>query len=286
MFPMHTVYGYIPPGQNTITPGNQRNGTWILSLLPQLDQQVVFNQVNFSLPIYGQMSTNGMQQIGGLKITTLHCPSDAVVGAPMQGLENTNYRGASSIHWNDQGWARDPWAGVFADWQCTRIADIQDGTSQTIMIGETSTYGWVGGPAVGWGCGGGRQRGQNDGVTCAAMVNPAVNYTLGPGNVTQPIHPDGQTGYTPWWNNIYQDGPGYCAYWGINTDWPGCSSVHTGGAQFCMADGSVRFINQTINSGWVAPGGGMSVWISLNTRNSSGATPWWGGYTENTSGDY
>jgi hypothetical protein len=35
----------------------------------------------------------------------------------------------------------------------------------------------------------------------------------------------------------------------MNTEWPAAGSVHPGGAQFCKADASVKFISETISTG-------------------------------------
>jgi prepilin-type processing-associated H-X9-DG protein len=35
----------------------------------------------------------------------------------------------------------------------------------------------------------------------------------------------------------------------MGTEWTGAGSTHPGGAQFCRADGSVKFISETISTG-------------------------------------
>ena len=54
MFPPACIYGYLPPGVSTLTSGMQRCTTWIWHMLPQLDQQTVFNQWNVNAPLLGQ----------------------------------------------------------------------------------------------------------------------------------------------------------------------------------------------------------------------------------------
>lgn len=62
-------------------------------------------------------------------------------------------------------------------------------------------------------------------------------------------------------------------YWhhAMNNDWPGPGSLHPGGAQFALADASVRFIPETISVGQAALGGNDestgqngNVWAALH----------------------
>jgi prepilin-type N-terminal cleavage/methylation domain-containing protein/prepilin-type processing-associated H-X9-DG protein len=280
MFPLNEMFGIMLPGQTTQTSGNQRSTSWITAMLPQLEQQALFNQINFSLPIYFQTTQGGggvaAKRLVTFKIPSLHCPSDNIPqGGLYAGAEYTNYSGCQGCYWSQNGWAQDPWSGVFADWQTTTIADIKDGTSQTIMLGETATYGFTGGPQA-WTNGGGVQRPQTSAVGRAALFGPASYATLPSTGGYFGCYPDGSgcgTGYY-WFNypaNPPWDGPQFNGYYGINAEWPGTNSVHSGGTQVCMADGSTRFLNQTINGGmW------NSVWWALVTRNGLGSQLWRG----------
>ncbi len=49
--------------------------------------------------------------------------------------------------------------------------------------------------------------------------------------------------------------PTFLAAWGPNAEWPGASSLHPGGINIGLADGSVRFVAQTIV---------YDTWIKLN----------------------
>ena len=97
-----------------------------------------------------------------------------------------------------------------------RMADVRDGTSQTIMFGHTS------GIAMGF-----------DNVWCASTGS--ANGTGLPINFN--IRASEQAGSF------------FCPGCAIGTPWRGrgFQSHHSGGSMFCMADGSVKFLTQTID---------------------------------------
>ncbi len=109
-----------------------------------------------------------------------------------------------------------------------------------------------------------------------ALISPPYSDSQGTSNGSTGGYPspDGANNPQPswaWWRagpHAYK--PTYLACWGINTDWPGPGSFHPGGAQFTMADGSVRFIPETVefNGDW---NNQLGVWMKLNT--SSGGLP-------------
>jgi prepilin-type processing-associated H-X9-DG protein len=58
----------------------------------------------------------------------------------------------------------------------------------------------------------------------------------------------------------------------MNNNWPGAGSHHPGGGMFLQADGSVRYISETISTGGDAngPAGDAegefgNVWVSIHT---------------------
>jgi prepilin-type N-terminal cleavage/methylation domain-containing protein/prepilin-type processing-associated H-X9-DG protein len=113
-----------------------------------------------------------------------------------------------------------------------RIADVLDGTTNTIMIGETlvaqceyqrfgNPWGWAGYNTV--------QQGQ----------------TIQPINWPIDVRPN-----QPGWNGSCASScpgvdPAHCI-WNWHVTW-GFKSNHPGGANFCFADGSVHFITETID---------------------------------------
>ena len=126
-----------------------------------------------------------------------------------------------------------------------RLADITDGTSNTLMIGEFLPFqnGDARHSTVEEG-GGGWQR-SGSGVATGTTIIP-INYrTTTDIPPTDPKSP-GESCVDPL-HNIYN--------WNVSF---GFKSNHTGGAQFVYADGSVHFVQQTID---------MQVYQWLGCRN-------------------
>jgi prepilin-type N-terminal cleavage/methylation domain-containing protein/prepilin-type processing-associated H-X9-DG protein len=137
------------------------------------------------------------------------------------------------------GYVASPWHGNSFDATDIRgmfnrlgvvmtFANVPDGLSNTIMLGECTigqndqlrfNYGWYG---------------YNGGNNIASTTMP-INYATDPNN----------TG----WSGVAYDGS--CTNWQTNVwNWNlslGFKSKHMGGANFCLADGSVRYISQDID---------------------------------------
>jgi prepilin-type N-terminal cleavage/methylation domain-containing protein/prepilin-type processing-associated H-X9-DG protein len=107
-----------------------------------------------------------------------------------------------------------------------RMADVTDGTSNTILIGETK-------------CGENEFQ-RYDGGGGWSMYNNAsemqtiqpINYPVNRDDIVQPC-------CTP------DTGPAHCV-WNWHITW-GAKSNHTGGANFAFVDGSIHFIGQNID---------------------------------------
>lgn len=232
-----------------------RHFTFLTMLLPYMDQAPMYNQINFSAPAWGQAHVNK-------QLPVLTCPTDTGMGelpGTNRNISVTSYSGSEGYHWwNESG---STIGGVFTPDTHTRIADISDGTSNTIAVAETCSVAYKNGP---WGtCGTGEPRnGAGEAVPrCAFLATTFTGAVAAGGNSTYP-HPDGSS-ISGWFlgGGPHHYNPIYMYLSGLNTDWPGAGSLHVGGAHALMADGSVRFLNENLSY--------AGIWVALNTRKGN-----------------
>jgi prepilin-type processing-associated H-X9-DG protein len=200
--------------------------TWRAYLLPYLEQEAVWNQVEASYRLKQNWTLIEHEPTRTLVLPVFICPTDERVHHPwiVQGnpYSHSSYLGVSGDRIADG-------KGVLYYKSSVRLTDIQDGTSNTIMIGEKPpspdmVYGF-------WYAGVGQDfQGDLDGHMAVRTINLAKLRYLG-----YYFCPNGPFAY----------GPGriddYCSsfqFW----------SLHSGGANFAIADGSVRFLNYSADS--------------------------------------
>jgi prepilin-type N-terminal cleavage/methylation domain-containing protein len=264
-FPRSQTWGRVVGG----TMGAYHH-TWITSILPYIDQAPLYNQVNFNLPAY--VSGSGLTAVPqphlGVQLDVIRCPSDGLNGEwpspTSNNLAITWYSACEGGDWwnrpiNGDDLGNQLYGGIFTDHYNCPIGAITDGTSNTIMVGENTSGGFTGN---GWQTNGqGKPRTRTYGGIVYRPAFTGATFTVALGacqGCTQAgwpaicTHPDGSA-VGGWWNDwmtgavMYH--PVFGAVLGINGEWEGAQSMHVGGAQFALADGSVRFINQNIN--WV-----------------------------------
>jgi prepilin-type N-terminal cleavage/methylation domain-containing protein len=258
-FPTAGTLTLAKPLPSSSAPPNHH--TWLTALLPYVEQGPLYAMTNIKAPAWGQ-------PVVSADIPLLHCPSDAgfTQADETQGIAATTYAGSEGYHWWSTAnldpawggnWAQLPkagdYCGLFACTRTFRIADITDGTSNVVAISETDSYAYKWGGFQTTNTGVRRTRGE-------AVFRAAFVYTGYTGASIQPpyLWPDGSAPADGAWfrKAPYDYPPSYITAWGINTEWPGASSMHTGGVMCARADGSVGFYRSTMPWGlWVAVNG-------------------------------
>jgi len=258
-----------------------RNFTWMAFILPFVEQAPLHAQINFSQSVMAQTANNGTL-IRSTVIPAYLCPTDPVWDTLPHNFALTSYAGASG--WDEHARFGDLHAGVFPTARTTRFSNIQDGTSNTIAIGEVTTSSFCCLPAgVDESTGGaGQVRRGASRVVRSAFVATMVDNGFNDHALARAVNngqillsADGNQGIVgAWWNggqaHVWK--PTYRCRTGINAEWRGAGSLHPGGAQFAMADASVRFISETIQASALHSGqaNNNNVWNALNTVAGSG----------------
>jgi prepilin-type N-terminal cleavage/methylation domain-containing protein/prepilin-type processing-associated H-X9-DG protein len=220
----HDTMGKFPPGRadnNNDYPYSLMG--WLPPLLPYLDQEPLWRatQDAYALQPFPLSGKYGPHAGLSTLIKTFACPADWRVGE-LQGLPpSQTYLVALTSYLGVEGLDLFSCDGVLFYGSMVRISDITDGTSRTLFAGERPPppdfgVGW-------WYAGFGQESGtgsvasvlgvEEDNVSQGANTScPNGTYKFGPGNVTNEC-------------DMFH-------FW----------SLHTGGANFLLADASVQFL--------------------------------------------
>ncbi|MEZ6065644.1 MAG: DUF1559 domain-containing protein [Planctomycetaceae bacterium] len=229
MYDYESVYKTFPPGWVNQVDGHS-NFAWGRSLLPFVEQAPLYELIRDDDPLPKQLldpqKLRGMQT----QLDIYRCPNDPStplnrINLPTDSNGQTHELALTNYVGNHGGgdWADPPrgYTGIFAMNSRTRIRDITDGTSNTVMCGERSLEAVAGRPKS----------------TCGASVMLTVGGD-GEGTIERFALAIGSAGI----NSAEQlDGQelGVCS--------EGQSSAHAGGTQVALSDGKVSFLSEEID---------------------------------------
>ncbi|MEZ6124545.1 MAG: DUF1559 domain-containing protein [Planctomycetaceae bacterium] len=255
----HDVHQVLPPALinsgrldsfSFYSGGNRVLNTtgWVL-LLPFLEQANAWQQYDFNncstasawggMPVQGAASVNA--NVLQTLVPPLQCPTDTAAGevstfAPgtvnlysRENARRTSYLFSTGrftdwdVVWSETAW--DIRRGMFGNNGAARMRDLQDGSSNSIALGEshgsdTQKVDQHFGP---WGLTGAN-------TCCHGRVLSDSDQSVDPAFFTD----------DRWALNGAWDASGRSYAWVFN-------SQHTGGAQFVLGDGSVRFISDAVD---------------------------------------
>ncbi|MEW4567143.1 DUF1559 domain-containing protein [Tautonia sp. JC769] len=257
-----------PPGPAfpTIFSGTP-NTTWFILMLPQFEQQALYNAFNFELGAEGVPTDWGIggplapalglfanSTVTGTKISIFQCPSDEerqfqitpqYQGGLLSGPVFT--KGNYAVSWGNTNWrqeaigAQQYLQSAFGH-RTVKLADVRDGTSNTVFIAEVL---------------------QGDRYDVRGVMWSSVP---GGGSFMTRFAPNQFRDYL----DLVQGGdflnrPIFCVPEdrlpctgdaGDSQAFAAARSRHAGGINVVLGDGSVRFLKDTINP---------LIWVGLNT---------------------
>jgi prepilin-type N-terminal cleavage/methylation domain-containing protein len=237
-------YGMNYPGGST-SMINTMGPSWIHSILPNLDQGNLYMLSNFSLPL--NQGTN--PQVISRTIPSLLCPSDSNAHSGNPYTDQTGFPMARGCYaasgyavanalalWNSVA-SSD--RGLMGYSSRTRMADVTDGTSNSVASWEVRAGTNQGDPRGVW------ASGRVGGGMIGACVNPINGgsqtgdcYGINSGNSNgDDIYSSQAIDNPAVGMGGYNSGEGQA----------GPKSLHVGGVHALLADGSVRFISQNLN---------------------------------------
>ena len=239
-----TANGMFPPGGLTPTYYWAYGHSWWVRILPYVEQNNIFDSFDQANAYSGWLGTGG--DAHNRRFAAATCSFHSCTAPPARFLrwfclasptsQSATYAGISgatdhptAIDMNAAGvTGRLSWGGVLMEFRGVHMAEITDGTSNTMMVGEQSD--WLSGqqPAgCRWDCRADCGNGFAMGPCSWSADTRAFNLVC----VYHPINEKSAGAYGV---------PGNC---GPNTP---IQSVHPGGAHCLFADGSVQFLSETI----------------------------------------
>jgi prepilin-type N-terminal cleavage/methylation domain-containing protein len=250
----HDTFNTFPPANivrtygASVPPLRGDGWTWHARILPYIEQSSLFQQVSPVMGTDAGGQTSAEQTLAGrtTRLTVFQCPSHpegSISNASKGGYQLSTYNGVcGTTTFNDDqldeitdvGYSGN---GMFHMNSKIRIADVTDGTTNTLLVAEVQDE-LKGTPNSN------RMPGSDRRYCFSAdsdnnSPTDISDYLVGM-ETDDPI------------NANTRDSSGF-----FNNDGEYAGSYHTGGAQFVLGDGSVRFISENIS---------MTIYRGLATR--------------------
>jgi prepilin-type N-terminal cleavage/methylation domain-containing protein/prepilin-type processing-associated H-X9-DG protein len=215
------------PGWGIYPANNQTVSSWLFRILPYIEQQNVANRVS-SITNSGNFYT-GFYSFSSTGLKTFWCPSIPEVSQTSPTFGNSTYTSYLGVtgndEWNESGFfgsnARNGMFNV-GSWQSAapflrvKMASVSDGTSNTLLIGERPHNG-----QIEWGL-----AWYSDFDNLLALPNTEKYWDSA--TAACPVPVSFQPPRQPFGTNPCN----LTHYW----------SYHSGGGNFALTDGSVRFM--------------------------------------------
>jgi prepilin-type N-terminal cleavage/methylation domain-containing protein len=218
--------------------------SWLAHVGPCIEQQNWYNLFDFKLSVSHANNEQGRRQL----IAVFGCPSDGLVKNEWTASQWCRVRSNYVVNWGNTGFMQKDHSGLifggapFTFRTSMTIADLRDGTSNTLFVSETLTpkgAGWEGPP----------------GETIISTGGHSFDAFVGPNAAT----PDEVARQCP---NPGTKGQTRCVVNGSDmnnlpaTNHSAARSNHPGGVVAGHGDGSVRFYNDSID---------LNLWRALST---------------------
>lgn len=257
----HDTFLRLPPGacrDNTPFSNANSNGwgsSWMIYILPYIDQAPMYNAYQLS-GNSGCFNSNNNTVVKNKTIPAFTCASSTISGFSPNGTQGMigHYAGiAGAVNGNIPGYTESrnvagghgiaAWGGTFFAESQINFRDLTDGTSNVIMVSETSDllrdtnkstridwtlaypYGWTMGTDHDY------KSGSTERVFNTTTVRWKINDKL-----------KSSAGNAGWTGDGTSEG--IRADSGLNIP---LNSPHTGGVHALLADGSVRFISENLD---------------------------------------
>ena len=285
----HQSSNCFPPGTTRASMANYQGFAWGTRILPYLEKSSVFDRINWRDNGWVGTSPSNAAVVGLVTVPAYNCPSSpcphlreggnpptipctvqigdmvgiaGAIGYQTLGGEAISDTRCDTLSSMTYAYNQHAWNGVLFPNVAVTMADIRDGSSNVMMVGETSDWGHT--TAAGF----------NDPFDCRGMI--PHGWLIGAYRLAN------QSPETGWWDprvfntttiNTHPLNSKICDPGFVGNDPSAMNydnnapiqSAHPGGAHVLFCDGSAHFISEIIN---------FNLFKLLAVRDSGQMKPW------------